>query len=350
MSSPSTAHDAYTALALQLKCEAVNRASDASEARAMMQTAIAKLGPQIAAARAFIGVDCRLVVLPEYWLTGFPMGESIAAWATKACLEMDDPIYDSLGAIAQKQGIFLAGNAYELDPHFPGLYFQACFVFDPSGTMVLRYRRLNSVFAPTPHDVWEPYLDRYGIEGVFPVARTAIGNLAAVASDEILFPEVARCLMLRGAEVLLHPTSEVYGDARAPKEAAKVSRAVENMVYVVSANTAGIANTPILESSVDGGSKIIDYRGLVLAETGSGESMAAFGEIDLVALRRYRQRPGIKNLLSRQRLEAYAELYAKSSIYPANTMAGEAVERSHFLATQQQAIDRLRELGVIGDG
>ena len=347
METPSTSLDAFTALALQLKCEAVNRASDTSEARAIMAGAIAKLGPQIAAARAFIGDDCRLVLLPEYWLTGFPMRESITDWATKACLAMEDPHYDALAAIAQQHGIFLAGNAYERDPHFPGLYFQNCFVFDPSGAMVLRYRRLNSLYAPTPHDVWDRYLDHYGLEGIFPVAKTAIGNLAAVASDEILFPEVSRCLMLRGAEILLHPTSEVYGDARAPKEAAKVSRAVENLMYVVSANTAGIANTPILESSVDGGSKIIDYRGLVLAETGSGESMAAYGEIDLAALRRNRQRSGIKNLLSRQRLDAYAGLYQQFAIYPANTMAAGGVERSHFLATQQQAIERLKQLGVI---
>lgn len=345
--SPPTPFDAFTALALQLKCEAVNRARSSSEAREMMQGAIAKLSPQIAAARAFIGADCRLVVLPEYWLTGFPMRESLKEWGTKACLEMNDPIYDALGEIAQQQGIFLAGNAYELDPHFPDLYFQTCFVLDPAGNLVLRYRRINSMYAPTPHDVWDKYLDCYGLEGVFPVAKTAIGNLAAVASDEILFPEVARCLTLRGAEILLHPTSEIYGNARAPKEAAKVSRAVENMVYVVSANTAGLANTPILESSVDGGSKIIDYRGLILAETGPGESMAAYGEIDLVALRRYRQRGGIKNLLSRQRLDAYAELYGQSSIYPANTMANGGIDRSHFLATQKTAIEQLSKLGEI---
>jgi predicted amidohydrolase len=339
--------EAFSALALQLKCQAVNRASDRSEARMAMQAAIQTLGPQIAAARAFIGPDCQLVVLPEYWLTGFPLGESITAWAEKACLEMTDPLYDALGEIAQQQGIFLAGNAYELDPHFPGLYFQTCFVLDPTGNMVLRYRRINSMFAPTPHDVWEPYLDHYGIDGIFPVAKTAIGNLAAVASDEILFPEVARCLTLRGAEILLHSTSEVYGDARAPKNAAKISRAVENLVYVVSANTAGIAHTPMLEASVDGGSKVIDYRGLVLAETGPGESMAAFAEIDLAALRRYRRRGGMKNLLARQRLDAYATLYHEASIYPANTMRDGPVERSHFIQTQRIAIQQLIEQGVI---
>ncbi|MGD1899492.1 MAG: nitrilase-related carbon-nitrogen hydrolase [Phormidesmis sp.] len=339
--------DAFSALALQVKCQAVNRASDRTTARTIMQAAINALGPQIAAAKAFIGTDCRLVVLPEYWLTGFPLKESLSAWAEKACLAMYDPIYEALGEIAQQQKIFLAGNAYELDPHFPDLYFQTCFVIEPSGSLILRYRRLNSMFAPTPHDVWEPYLDQYGIEGIFPVAKTDIGNLAAIASDEILFPEVARCMTLRGAEIFLHSTSEVYGDARSPKEAAKLSRAVENMAYVVSANTAGIANTPILEASVDGGSKIIDYQGRVLTEIGAGESMAAFAEIDIAALRRYRRRGGIKNLLSRQRLDAYAQLYQTASIYPANAMTQGPVERSHFAQAQKSTIERLAERGMI---
>ncbi|GAB1542962.1 hydrolase [Scytonema sp. NUACC21] len=285
--------ESFRALALQVTCHAINQATDRQEVRALMQDTINRLAQQIAASIAFIGSDCRLIVLPEYFLSGFPMGESLAVWAEKACLEMAGAEYEALGKIAQQYNIFLAGNAYELDPNFPGLYFQTCFAIDPSGTVVLRYRRLNSMFAPTPHDVWDKYLDCYGLEGVFPVAKTAIGNLAALASEEILYPEVARCLTMRGAEIFLHSTSEVYGKERTPKEAAKICRAVENMAYVVSSNSAGIANIAIPGASTDGGSKIIDYRGLVLAETASGESMAAFAEIDLAALRRYRRRPGL---------------------------------------------------------
>lgn len=339
--------DAYRALALQITCHAVNHASDRSEARSLMQETIARLGQQIAASIAFIGSDCRLIVLPEYFLTGFPMAEPLTIWAQKACLEMAGPEYEALGQIAQKYRIFLAGNAYELDPNFPNLYFQTCFVIDPSGAVVLRYRRLNSMFAPTPHDVWDRYLDCYGLDGVFPIARTEIGNLAALASEEILYPEVARCLAIRGAEIFLHSTSEVYGHERSPKEAAKISRAVENMAYVISANTAGIANVPIPIASADGGSKIIDYRGLVLAETAAGESMAAFAEIDLAASRRYRRRPGLTNLLSRQRFELYAESYRQSQFYPANTMLHGQVDRQHFMQTQQATIERLSQLGVI---
>lgn len=255
--------------------------------------------------------------------------------------------YEALGEIAQKNSIFLAGNAYELDANFPGLYFQTCFVIDPTGSIILRYRRLNSMFAPTPHDVWDRYIECYGLEGVFPVAKTSIGNLAALASEEILYPEVARCLVMRGAEIILHSTSEVYAQARSPKEAAKISRAVENMAYVISANTAGIANIPIPVASADGGSKIVDYWGLVLAETGSGESMAAFALVDIAGLRRYRRRPGLNNLLSRQRLELYADSYRQCHFYPANTMLDKEVDRKHFIQTQRETIERLAKLGVI---
>lgn len=337
----------FRALALQVTCHAINLAHHREEARVIVQQTIERLSQQIAASIAFIGLDCQLIVLPEYFLTGFPMGDSLTGWAEKACLEISGAEYEALGRIAQKNGIFLAGNAYELDANFPGLYFQTCFVINPSGEMILRYRRLNSMFAPTPHDVWDKYLDCYGLDGVFPVAKTSIGNLAALASEEILYPEVARCLALRGAEIFLHSTSEVYGNPRSPKEAAKITRAVENMAYLVSANSAGIVNTPIPAASTDGGSKIIDYRGLILAETGSGESMAAFAEIDLAALRRYRRRPGLNNLLSRQRLEAYADSYRQSHFYPANTMLEGNVDRKHFIQTQRETIERLAKLGII---
>lgn len=344
----SATTEAYRALALQLTCHAINQAIDRPEARTLMQQAIARISSQIAASIAFIGADCRLVVLPEYFLTGFPLGEPFATWADKACLEIGGAEYEALGQIAQKHRIFLAGNAYELDPYFPKLYFQTCFVIDPSGNVVLRYRRLNSMFAPTPHDVWDEYLEHYGLDGVFPVAKTEIGNLAAIASDEILFPEVARCLMMRGAEVFLHMTSEVYGSKeRSPKDIAKLSRAIENMAYVISANTAGIAQIPIPIASADGGSKIIDYRGLVLAETATGESMAAFAEIDLAALRRYRRRPGLTNLLSRQRFELYAESYRQAQFYPVNTMLNGEVDRKHFIQTQQATIAHLDDSEVI---
>lgn len=340
-------YESYRALALQVTCHAINALSDRETVCAQMLATIARLREQIRASIAFIGNDVRLVVLPEYFLTGFPFGESIAAWAEKAAIDPDGPEYAALGQIARERQIFLAGNCYERDPHFPSLYFQVSFVIDPAGHIVLRYRRLNSMFAPTPHDVWDRFCAIYGADALFPVADTAIGRLACIASEEILFPEIARCLVMRGAEVFLHSSSEVSSSELTPKHIAKRARALENLAYVVSANSAGISGIPIPAASVEGSSQIIDYTGRVLVEAGQGESMAAHAEIDLAALRRYRRRPGMNNLLSRQRFELYAGSYATTSFYPPNTLLAGSAERQHFLRVQQETIERLAQKGVI---
>lgn len=335
----------YIALALQLTCPTVNDLS-AEETREAMLSYIARMGHHLAGSKALVGPDIRLVVLPEYFMTGYPLGETIPGWAKKAAIAPGGREYDALADIAQRNNVFLSGNAYETDENFEDIYFQTCFVIDPAGDTVLRYRRLISMFAPTPHDVWDKYLDLYGIDAVFPVADTEIGRLACCASEEILYPEICRAHVLRGAEVILHSTSEVASTDLTPKDIAKRARAIENIVYVVSCNTGGIANSPIPLNSVDSMSKIVDYKGHVLASATIGESMVANAEIDLAALRRYRRRPGMSNVLARQRLELFAHSYASQSIHPANTLIDDGgnhvvPERAHFIETQRAAIDSL---------
>lgn len=177
---------AFRALALQTACHAVNGSSDAAEARARIARNIDRIGHQIRAAKGFIGADVKLVVLPEYFATGFPLGEPLPTWADKAAFDIDGPEYARLGRIAQDHGVYLSGNAYERDPQFAPLYFQTSFVLDDAGKVILRYRRLVSLYAPSPVDVWDAYLDRHGIDGVFPVADTPLGRLACIASEEIL--------------------------------------------------------------------------------------------------------------------------------------------------------------------
>jgi predicted amidohydrolase len=227
---------------------------------------------------------------------------------------------------------------------------QSC-VIAPSGEVVLRYRRLNSMFAPTPHDVWARYLDIYGIDGVFPVAQTVIGNLAAIASEEILYPEIARAHALRGAEVFVHSSSEIGSPIATPKMIAKRARAFENMAYVVSANTAGIGGTSGPLASADGNSMIVDWKGTVLAESNPGETFTAFAEIDLAALRAARRKPGMTNVLSRQRTELFACSYATPSHQHANSLIdGEELiipDRDHFRRISEQTIARLAKDGLI---
>lgn len=332
----------YKALALQATCQAINSCIDRDEASKNMMATIETIGKQIKASKAFIGQDLKLVVLPEYFLTGFPMGETMKQWKEKACIAMDGEEYAALKKIAVEAQIFLSGNVYELDKNFPDLYFQTSFIIDTKGELVLRYRRLNSMFAPTPHDVLDKYIEVYGKESLFPVAKTEIGNLACIASEEILYPEIARCLVMNGAEVLLHSSSEIGSPMPTQKNIAKLARAIENMAYVVSANSAGITGYAIPANSTDGHSQIINYEGVKLCEAGYGESMVANATIHIDALRHHRNRPGMSNFLSRQRFELFADTYSKS-IYPPNNLANKKADRSHFIEMQKQVIAEINK-------
>ncbi|MCA3002452.1 MAG: nitrilase-related carbon-nitrogen hydrolase [Burkholderiales bacterium] len=337
MSSQPNLFGPYRALALQIRCDAVNSISDVAACRAQMMRSIARIDRQIAASKMFSGDDLKLVVLPEYFLTSFPTGPDLPTWAARACLLQDGPEYKALGEVAKKNGVYLSGNAYEIDPKFSDLSFQVSFIINDQGELILRYRRLISMYTATPHDVWDKFVDVYGAEAAFPVADTPLGNLACIASEEILFPEVARSLALRGAEIFLHSSSETGSPQATKKGIAKRARAVENLAYVVSANSAGIAGIDIPMASTDSGSMVIDYEGRILAEAGYGESMVALTQIDPATIRHVRGRVGMDNYLARLRLEPFATTY-QMSVYPPNVLANEKPSRAGFRAAIERGI------------
>ena len=78
--------------------------------------------------------------------------------------------------------------------------------------------------------------------------------------------------------------------------------------------------------------------------------MATNAEIDLPALRRYRNRPGMSNMLSRQRLELFQNTYNSISIYPPNSLIDKKTgeffipERKHFSNTQKDVLNNLKKI------
>lgn len=339
----------YKALALQTECAAVNRCASREAAKAVMANTLARIRGQIFSALAFHGRDLRLVCLPEYFLTGFPAGESAKAWRDKAAIEFDGPEYEALGDIAREAEMYICGNAYEIDPNFPDLYFQTSFIVGPSGEVELRYRRLISMYAPSPYDVWDEYLKHYSEDDLFPVLDTPYGRLAALASEEIRYPEISRILAARGAEVILHPTSEAASTLMTYKNVAKLARAQENQCYVVSANSSAITGTALAAQSTDGRSQIVDDRGIILAETPGGESITACADINIAALRYRRHRNGMDNMLARQPMELYAKAFAKLDIHPMNSLGdGKNPPAKDFYKTRQDGvIEKLSKSGII---
>ena len=358
MSDSTASVPLYTGGALQIACKAVNFCPDKESAFKVRMKTLERIKSYVNVMVKFVnfhnGSTVRLIVLPEYFLSGFPLGETHEEWHDKATIQYDGPEYEFLGKLAQDNNIFLSGNVYEVDPNFPELYFQTCFIIGPNGDVILRYRRLSSAMEVTPHDVLDKYLDIYGLEGLFPVAKTEIGNLACIASEEIMWPELVRANCLRGAEVLLHPTSEPGSPRTTDREAARKARALENAIFILSANTSSIDDMPIPAYTCSAMSKVMDYRGEILAEAAAGgESMLAHAVINIDAQREQRRRVGMANLFSRQLSDVYAMMYSKYPMVTGNGLLkdGKPIPppggREWFKRRQSDLLERLTKAGLL---
>ena len=161
---------------------------------------------------------------------------------------------------------------------------------------------------------------------------------------------MARALATRGAEVILHSSSEVGSPRPTPKNIAKCARAYENMCYVISSNTSAIHNSPVPQNSTQGHSQIVDFKGQVMTEAYAGESMVGHALIDIARLRKRltcHDQP-----LARQRLSLFRSTYEQPNFYPEDNLVNEegavtVPDRSHFMGQQSAVIEGLKKAGLI---
>src|SRR5260221_8804784 len=112
----------------------------------------------------------------------------------------------ALGEKCKQYGFYLAGSAFEKIDQFPNHFFNTGFIISPEGEVILKYRKINASnnnieISSSPVDV----LNQYGPEELFPVAKTPIGNLGIFICYDAWYPEVARSLMVNGAEIMIGP-------------------------------------------------------------------------------------------------------------------------------------------------
>jgi predicted amidohydrolase len=338
----------WRATCMQVYCNLVNSARSRDEALTIMNRSLDRWITLIRGV-ARDGSSNQLLLFPEFCLTGFPLSESAAEWIDKACVEIPGPVTERLQREAQQHKIWLGANSYERDATWPGRYFNTSYLIGPNGNILLKYRRINTVQTGSPHDFMDQYLARYGVEGTFPVAKTELGNIAMMPCGEIMYPEAARMFMFRGAEVLLHPTSDHGASDKWSWESAKKVRASENMMYLVSANQTGQIGGILPQGTTAGHSKIYDWDGRVLADSGGpGESTVCSDLIDVEALRRVRAVPGSLNRLLRQRVDIYRPLYNAMTLYPPNRFADAPMDsKQRIVEVQAEAYRNLVKAGVI---
>ena len=247
-----------------------------------------------------------IALFPEMWSSGYRIPQDAGALEALA-VEAEGDFVSAFGALAAE--LDMAVGVTFLEKHAPRPR-NSLVLFDHFGDPRLRYAKVHTC-AFDEERVLDPgdgfFVTELDIRG----EKVKVGAMICFDRE---FPESARILMLRGAELILAPNA-------CPMEINRLSalrtRAYENMVAVAT------CNYPAPHPDCNGRSTLFDgvawlpeepgARDMCVMEASEGEGVC-LGELDLGALRRYR-REEIMGWKYR-RPETYGRLTAQADELP----------------------------------
>ncbi|PWA11227.1 carbon-nitrogen hydrolase family protein [Pueribacillus theae] len=132
--------------------------------------------------------------------------------------------------------------------------------------------------------LWDQEKVRFAIGDDFPVVDLGWGKVGMQICYEIGFPEGARILALKGADILVYPSA--FGKARFYAwDLATRSRALENGCFLIASNRVG---TEKGETTFAGRSRITNPKGEILSEAGE-DNEVILADIDLKEVAKQRR-------------------------------------------------------------
>ena len=161
-------------------------------------------------------------------------------------------------------------------------YFNSLAMIDKDGTIVDLYRKSH---IPTGECYEEKFYFTPGDTG-FKVFKTKAGNIGVGICWDQWFPETARILALKGAEILLFPTA-IGSEPVLPKDSKShwqnvmKGHAAANIMPVLAANRVGVEAMGKSSMKFYGSSFIADQHGDFVTEMNREEEGIRFVEFDL---------------------------------------------------------------------
>lgn len=122
------------------------------------------------------------------------------------------PSTEFYGAIAREHGIVLVTSLFER--RSAGLYHNTAVVFEKDGSIAGKYRKMH---IPDDPAYYEKFYFTPGDLGFEPI-DTSVGRLGLQVCWDQWYPEGARLMALRGAELLIYPTAIGYESSDTPEE------------------------------------------------------------------------------------------------------------------------------------
>ena len=204
----------------------------------------------------------------------------------KYATHLDDFI-DFYSEVARQNKVVLVTSAFER--RAPGLYHNTALVFDTDGSLAGKYRKMH---IPDDPGFYEKFYFAPGDIGFRPI-DTSLGRLGVLVCWDQWYPEAARIMALRGAELLIYPTAIGWNPDDPEDEKMRqrdawitVQRAhgIANGLPVISVNRYGFEEDPSGHTSgIDfwGSSFVCGPQGEILHECSDSSAEEAIVDIDL---------------------------------------------------------------------
>ena len=228
----------------------------------------------------------RLVVLQELHNTlYFCQTESVDLCALAE--PVPGPSTEFYGGLARECGVVLVTSLFER--RAAGLYHNTAVVFETDGSIAGRYRKMH---IPDDPAYYEKFYFTPGDLGFEPI-QTSVGRLGVQVCWDQWYPEGARLMALRGAQLLIYPTAIGYESSDTPEEQERqrtawqtVQRghAVANGLPVIAVNRCGHEPDPSGQTRgirFWGSSFVAGPQGEMLYEAPKDEEAAAVVDIDM---------------------------------------------------------------------
>lgn len=174
-----------TAAAVQMYCNRSREENIAAAEKAVREAA--SMGAQI-------------ILLPELFQTPYFCQERNYDFYKLAMPLEEDPAVKQLQKTAAERKVVLPVSFFERDGH---VTYNSVAVIDADGRILGTYRKTH---IPDDHFYQEKFYFTPGNTG-FQVWDTAYGRIGVGICWDQWFPEAARCMCLKGAELLLYPTA-----------------------------------------------------------------------------------------------------------------------------------------------
>jgi N-carbamoylputrescine amidase len=187
------------------------------------------------------------------------------------------PSTEIFGALAKELGVVIVLSLFE--KRAPGLYHNTAVVLERDGSIAGKYRKMH---IPDDPAYYEKFYFTPGDLGFEPI-DTSVGRLGVLVCWDQWYPEAARLMAMRGAEMLIYPTAIGWESSDPSDEKdrqlgawviSQRAHAVANGIPVISVNRTGHEPDP------SGQTNGIQFWGNSFVAGPQGELLVSFPNLD----------------------------------------------------------------------